>query len=48
MHWIAIGNTEEKQEKKRYYDPWSANDPVYEYSGINIALNKQVEKGGQK
>lgn len=45
MHWIAIGNTEEKEEKKRYYDPWSANDPVYEYSGINIALNKQVEKG---
>lgn len=38
MHWIAIGNTEEKEEKKRYYDPMSINEPVYEYSGINITL----------
>lgn len=40
MHWIAIGNTEEKEDKKIYYDPWSTNKPIYEYSGINIALNK--------
>lgn len=41
MHWIAIGDIKEKEERKRYYDPWSTNEPVYEYSGINIVLNEK-------